>query len=258
MELDHERRGDGSPLLLIHGLGGSRRSWDPILQGLAADREVVLVDLPGHGETPPIDGENSIATLTDAVVSFLDAEDLGGVDVVGNSMGGRIVLELARRGEVGATVALDPGGFWEGWERYFFYGTLAPSIRLVRALQPVMGQITGSAVGRTLLLMQLSARPWALSGDVAGEEMRTFAGSPTFDELLRRLAFGPPQAGPAANGEPVVVGWGKKDRITLPRQAGRALDRFPDASLYWFDSAGHYPHWDSPAEATELILETTG
>ena len=258
MELDHVRRGDGQPLLLIHGLGGSRRTWDPVLEGLAADREVVAVDLPGHGQTPPLDGENSIDTLTDAVASFLDAEDLVGVDVVGNSMGGRIVLELARRGEVGATVALDPGGFWEGWERYFFYGTLAPSIRLVRALQPVMGHITGNAVGRTLLLTQLSARPWALPGDVATEEMRSFADSPTFDELLRRLAFGPPQAGPATNEDPVVVGWGTKDRITLPRQAGRALDRFPDATLYWFDGAGHYPHWDSPAEATELILETTG
>ena len=258
MALEHTHRGDGSPLLLVHGLGGSRRSWDPVVEELAADREVVAVDLPGHGETPPLDGENSIATLTDAVASFLEAEDLAGVDVVGNSMGGRIVLELARRGEVGGTVALDPGGFWEGWERYFFYGTLAPSIRLVRALQPVMGHLAGNPVGRTLLLLQLSARPWALPGDVATEEMRTFAESPTFDELLRRLAFGPPQAGPAANGASVVIGWGSEDRVTLPRQADRALDRFPEATLHWFDGAGHYPHWDAPAEATDLILETTG
>jgi pimeloyl-ACP methyl ester carboxylesterase len=258
MGIEHERHGDGQPLLLIHGLGGSRRSWKPVLEELAAEREVVAVDLPGHGETPPLDGENSIATLSDAIVSFLEAENLTGVDVVGNSMGGRIVLELARRGEVGATVALDPGGFWEGWERYFFYGTLAPSIRLVRALQPVMGRITGSAVGRTLLLTQLSARPWSLPGDVANEEMQAFADTPTFDELLRGLAFGSPQEGPAANSNPVVIGWGTKDRITLPRQADRATERFPDATLHWFDGAGHYPHWDTPGEAAELILETTG
>nr|WP_321112560.1 alpha/beta fold hydrolase [Halorussus salinisoli] len=245
------------PLVLVHGLGGSWRTWTPVLDKLTAEREVIAVDLPGHGETPALSGEVSIDTLADAVTSFLDANDLTGVDVVGNSMGGRLVLELARRGTVGATVALDPGGFWKGWERYFFYATLAPSIRLVRLLQPVMGQLTGSAVGRTLLLSQLLARPWNLSADVAREEMRTFADSPSFDELLRRLAFGPSQPGTDSTPGSVVIGWGRKDRVTLPRQAKRALDRFPSAHLYWFEDSGHYPHWDAPDEATELILTST-
>jgi pimeloyl-ACP methyl ester carboxylesterase len=258
VELNHVRRGTGEPLLLIHGLGGSWRSWGPVLDGLAAEREVIALDLPGHGDTPPLDGETSIATLADAVEGFMEARDLAGVDVVGNSMGGRLVLELARRGEVGDTVAVDPGGFWEGWERYFFFATIAPSIRLVRALQPVIETLTGSAVGRTLLLAQLSARPWDLPADVTLEELRSFADSPVFDELVDRLAFGPPQEGADSTPGSVVIGWGRKDRLTLPRQAGRAMERFPDARLYWFDEAGHYPHWDRPEEATRLILQTTG
>ena len=257
MEMNHVRRGAGEPLLLIHGLGGSWRTWDPVLDELAAEREIVAVDLPGHGETPPLSGEMSIDTLSEAVASFLDANDLTGVDVVGNSMGARLVLELARRGEVGTTVALAPGGFWKGWERYFFYATLAPSIRLVRLLQPVMGRLMHSAIGRTLLLTQLSARPWDLSADVVREEMRTFAESPSFDELLRRLAFGPGQPGTDSTAESVVIGWGRKDRVTLPRQARRAMDRFPEAHLYWFEDSGHYLHWDAPEEATELILAST-
>jgi pimeloyl-ACP methyl ester carboxylesterase len=257
MDLNHIRRGAGRPLLLVHGLGGSWRTWTPILDELAAEREVIAIDLPGHGETPPLSGEASVDTLADAVVSFLDANDLSGVDVVGNSMGARLVLELARRGEVGTTVALDPGGFWEGWERYFFFATLAPSIRLVRLLQPVMGHITSSAVGRTLLLLQLSARPWDLSADVTAAEMRTFAESPSFDELLRRLAFGPGQPGADATAEPVVIGWGRKDRVTLPRQAKRAVERFPDARFHWFEDSGHYPLWDAPDETVELILTST-
>ncbi|WP_265110161.1 alpha/beta fold hydrolase [Halosolutus halophilus] len=257
MEMHHIRRGTGEPLLLVHGLGGSWRTWTPVLDELAAEREVIAVDLPGHGETPPLFGEVSIDTLAGAVTSFLDAHDLEGVDVVGNSMGGRLVLELARRGTVGATVALDPGGFWTGWERYFFYATLAPSIRLVRALQPVMDRLTASAVGRTLLLAQLSARPWELSADVAREELRTFAGSPSFDELLRRLAFGPGQPGTDSTPGPVVIGWGSKDRVTLPRQAKRAVNRFPSAQVYWFEGCGHYPHWDAPDEAARVILVAT-
>ncbi|ELY60566.1 alpha/beta hydrolase fold protein [Natronococcus amylolyticus DSM 10524] len=257
MELNYRRRGTGEPLLLVHGLGGSWRTWTPILDALAAERDVIAVDLPGHGETPSLSGEVSIDTLATAVTSFLEARDLEGVDVVGNSMGGRLVLELARRGTVGSTVALAPGGFWTGWERYFFYATLAPSIRLVRLLQPVMGRLTASAVGRTLLLAQLSARPWALPADVTREEMRTFADSPAFDELLYRLGFGAGQSGTDSAPGSIVIGWGQEDRVTLPRQAKRALNRFPNAQLYWFEECGHYPHWDAPEETVRLILAGT-
>ncbi|MGI8430523.1 MAG: alpha/beta fold hydrolase [Solirubrobacteraceae bacterium] len=110
--MHHARTGHGKPLLLIHGLGSSLRTWDTIRESLAAQREVVAIDLPGFGATPPLAGKPTIAALTDAIVTFLTESELSGVDVVGSSMGARIALELARRGEVGATVALAPGGFW--------------------------------------------------------------------------------------------------------------------------------------------------
>jgi pimeloyl-ACP methyl ester carboxylesterase len=110
--MNHIRRGTDKPLLLIHGLGGSWRSWNPLLNDLAAQREVIAIDLPGFGNTPPLLGEVSIRTLADAVTEFLTAQDLIGIDAVGSSMGARLVLELARRGGMlGAVVSLDPGGF---------------------------------------------------------------------------------------------------------------------------------------------------
>lgn len=258
MEMNYIREGSGEPLVLIHGLGGSWRTWEPVLDELAEERDVVVPDLPGHGDTPPLSGEMSIETLADAVGSFLEATDLEGVDVVGNSMGGRLVLELARRGDVGATVALAPGGFWKGWERYFFYGTLAPSIRLVRALESVHSQVAASPMGRTMLFAQFSAHPSDLPASVARDELQSFADSPSFDELLYRLAFGPEQPGTDSTPGPVVIGWGRKDKVTLPRQAERAMDRFPNAGLHWFEDAGHYPHWDAPRETIEFILDATG
>ena len=254
------RLGQGRPLLLIHGLGGSWRSWGPILHDLAREREVIAVDLPGFGESPPLQGEVSIETLARAVTEFLAAEGLTGVDVVGSSMGGRLVLELARRGVVGSTVSLDPGGFWQGWERRFFYTSIAVSIRLVRLLRPIMPAITGSAIGRTLLLPQFSPRPWRLSPAVTLDEMRSYAASPSFDELLRSLAYGPAQEGAAPGSLPgrLVIGWGRQDRVCLPVQAGRAKALFPDARIHWFEACGHFPHWDKPAETTRLILDSTG
>lgn len=257
--MHHVRMGAGRPLLLLHGLGGSWRSWTTVLDALAAQREVIAVDLPGHGATPPLAGEASIATFADAVTAFLDAHGLRGVDVVGSSMGARLVLELARRGVVGAVVSLDPGGFWRGWERTFFGATIGASIRLVRLLQPAMPAIARSALGRTLLLSQLSARPWRLPGDVVLQEMRDYAAAPSFDPLLASLARGPAQQGmPAGTAtRPIVIVWGRSDRVCLPRQAARAVARFPDAHLHWFDACGHFPHWDAPARTAELILRST-
>src|SRR5512132_3959902 len=162
MTLNHARRGSGSPLLLVHGLGAGWRSWSPILDDLAESREVIAVDLPGFGETPPLTGEVSIATLTDSVAEFIREQGLDGVSTVGQSLGGRMVRELARRGG-GDTVALDPGGFWSDRELVLFGATLRPSIALVRALRGALPALLGSPVGRPLLLAQLSARPWALS-----------------------------------------------------------------------------------------------
>jgi pimeloyl-ACP methyl ester carboxylesterase len=257
MEMNFIRRGTGRPLLLLHGIGGSWRSWQTILDGLAQEREVLAVDLPGFGDTPPLHGPATIATLADAVTDFLRARGLLGIDAVGSSMGGRLVLELARRGGVlGTVVALDPGGFWQGWEIPLFYYTGNVVLNLVRALQPVMPALTHNVVTRTLLLAQYSAHPWRVPGPVVLDELRTYALAKSFDELLYELAYGEQQQG-APQGSlaaPLVIGWGRQDRVCLPSQAQVALEKFPDARLYWFDNCGHLPQWDQPAEATRLIL----
>jgi pimeloyl-ACP methyl ester carboxylesterase len=54
------------------------------------------------------------------------------------------------------------------------------------------------------------------------------------------------------------VGWGRQDRVCLPRQAARVLQAFPDARLHWFDRCGHFPQWDAPRETERLILRVTG
>ena len=106
------RRGTGTSLLLLHDLGRSWRSWGPILDGLSAEREVIAIDLPGFGETPPLHGEVSIRTLADAVTEFMTVNNPIGIDAVVSSLAARLVLELARRGGMlGAVVSLDPGGF---------------------------------------------------------------------------------------------------------------------------------------------------
>ncbi len=253
------REGTGQPLLLVHGLGSTARSWDLIRPALAAQREVIAVDLPGFGKTPPLAGPVTVATLTDAVEGFIRREGLGHAGLAGSSMGARMVLELARRGHPGAVVALDPGGFWDDVQVKVFGATVKASVALVRSIQPALPALTRSAAGRTALLAQFSAHPWRLPADLVLTELRGFKSSASIYEALADLVHGPRQEGAPAGSlqGTVVIGWGRQDLVTLPTEARRAAALFPDATLHWFEHCGHFPHWDQPDEASELILAAT-
>jgi pimeloyl-ACP methyl ester carboxylesterase len=259
MFLNYVRRGAGKPLLLLHGLGSSLKVWDLIIDELAIHREVIALDLPGFGQSPALVGEVSIPTLADAVTDFLTQHQLLGIDAVGNSMGARLVLELARRGQVvGAVVALDPGGFWQGWQVAYFYHSVRLSAHLSSLIQPILPPLVSHPVSRTLLFAQFSAHPWTIPARVALNEFREFLPTPSFTKLLDSLAHGPPQQGAPLDSIPnLVIGWGRQDRICPPSQAKRALALFPDAQLHWFSNCGHVPQLDVPAETVALILAVT-
>jgi pimeloyl-ACP methyl ester carboxylesterase len=259
MSIQYDRRGSGKPLLLVHGLGSSRQAWSVVALALAGHREVIVIDLPGHGESPADRDSGTFAGLARSLDDWLVEERLVGVDMVGSSMGARLVLEMARRGRAGGVVALDPGGFWKGWERSFVKATLTASGALLRSLRPALPKLAQTAAGRTMLLAQLAARPWALNGDLVAKELVGICDTATFQDLVRDLASGPAQSGPAAPGSgPIAIGWGRHDRLCFPRQASRAKRAFPDARVFWFENSGHFPNWEQPGETVDLILDTLG
>lgn len=253
------RRGDGRPLVLVHGLS-NLHNWDLVVPALAEQREVIAVDLPGFGQSPPLSGSVNVASLTDALQAFLAEQGLADVDVVGSSMGARMVLEMARRGHRGNVVALNPGGFWSDAGAKYLGATVGPSIAMVRRIQPLLPALTRTPLGRTALLLQFSAKPWRLDRELVLQELRNFNTSPSMDGALDALVHGPKQQG-APRGSlrgRVVIGWGEKDRVTPPGQAQRALSLFPEANVHWFDACGHFPHWDRPEETVSVILGATG
>src|SRR5436305_15277600 len=97
--LNHVRRGSGEPLLLLHSLGGSLVQWSPVIDALAAEREVVAVDMPGFGDSAPLaEGvEPTAPILATAVLDFYESLEVNGYpDVAGISLGGWTALECAR------------------------------------------------------------------------------------------------------------------------------------------------------------------
>jgi pimeloyl-ACP methyl ester carboxylesterase len=96
--LAYDRTGRGEPLVLLHGQGFSRRCWDPIVDTLAAQRDVIAVDLPGHGDSPrqPKGTGSAPHDLAVAVAELLDELGLSTAHAAGNSSGGWVALELGR------------------------------------------------------------------------------------------------------------------------------------------------------------------
>ncbi len=256
MAMHHVRRGAGKPLVLVHGLGSSHKAWCLVALALSRHREVIAVDLPGHGETPTESDSGTFAGLARSLDAWLDSERLSSADLVGSSLGGRLVLEMARRGRTGAVIALDPGGFWQGWERHFIATSLLTSGLLLRSLRPLLPMLSHNAASRSALLAQLTARPWDLSGALVAAELKSFANTLTFDALVQDLAYGPEQEGcRTSSTKPVTIGWGRHDRLCFPAQALRAQSVFPGSRLVWFERSGHFPMWEEPEETVRTILE---
>jgi len=259
IEIEASRQGSGSKLLLVHGLGGSGETWSPIVPLLAGQREILTIDLPGHGGTAARADSGTFAGLADDLQDYIEQNALRDVDVVGFSLGGRLVLEMARRGCVGNVVALNPGGFWRGWERTYFKWTLIASQKLLSGLKGQLGMLSGSSISRTALLAQLSARPWALDRAMVEKELISFAETPTVVPLIKDLASTPAQSGPASQqAGRVTIVWGEKDRLCPPRQAPRACAAFPQAAFHCITGSGHYSIWDRPSDVADIILESTG
>ncbi|WP_245877603.1 alpha/beta fold hydrolase, partial [Streptomyces glaucescens] len=92
-----------------------REGWAPVIDLLAQDREVVAVDLPGFGDSPPLpDTRPTVQALATEVALWFSTVGLTRPPVVGNSLGGAVALELARAGAVASAVALSPIGLWTG------------------------------------------------------------------------------------------------------------------------------------------------
>src|SRR3954451_20504712 len=99
MSLAYVRRGGGPPLVLIHGIGSQWQMWEPVLDRLPRESEVIAVDLPGFADSPPRPGAPSVEALAEAVTHFLDELGLERPHAAGNSLGGGVALEMGRQGD---------------------------------------------------------------------------------------------------------------------------------------------------------------
>jgi pimeloyl-ACP methyl ester carboxylesterase len=252
--LAFDRTGAGAPLVLIHGLGSRRQIWDPVVPVLAERHDVLAVDLPGFGDSP-VGAGTTIAKLLAALERFLDGHGLHRPHVAGNSLGGAIALELARRDRAASVTAFSPIGFWHAPGRAWCQWALGGSRWLAARTRPALPRLLTSTAGRAMLTGIAFGRPSRLDPATALADIDAIIAAPGFAEASASFT-GYRFTDPAE--VPTTIAWGSRDLLlTYRTQARRAREVIPRARHVTMPHSGHTPFYDDPPLAAGLILETT-
>jgi pimeloyl-ACP methyl ester carboxylesterase len=243
--LAHDRVGRGAVLLLLHPLGADRRVWDPVLETLAERREVLAVDLPGFGESPPLAENPTPRALAKVLAAFLQSNGVTRPHVAGNSLGGWVALELALMGQARSATAIAPAGLWSA--------PLLPkrgtARRVARAALPLIVPVTGTAVGRRLLLNGTVAYPARVPAHDAAHLVRSYATAPGFNAVNNAMRAGRFEALERIR-VPVTLAWPEHDRLV-----GRPTWLPDTVKSRVLERCGHIPMWDEPAQVAKLLLD---
>jgi pimeloyl-ACP methyl ester carboxylesterase len=249
--LHYTRAGEGPPLLLVHGLGGTGAIWRPVAERLAAERDVIAVDMPGFGRSTPLaDGTApTAANLAAAVIGFCEDLGVSRPHVAGNSLGAWVGLEMARAGAASSVGGLSPAGLWRK--------PLGPRKRerwnQGQRLRPLVSALLRTRRGRALLLRTTVADPERVPAADAAAWVNGYLDSPAYpaaNREMRSSAFEHPEEIKV----PVTIAWGKLDRLLrAPRP-----ERMPPQTRYLeLPGCGHTPTWDDPELVTKVLLEAS-
>jgi pimeloyl-ACP methyl ester carboxylesterase len=260
----YRRAGSGPPLLLIHGWGGSSRYWLGAFAELPARHDLVAIDLPGFGASPPLAGSTTLASLAGAALALADALGLTRLALAGHSLGAAVALIVAAsRPGLATRVALASFGLPRGPAEAAALAALHGQLRLGASLWSpwlalwspwlaAAGPLRAAAWSTPPLPALLAAPVLGQSREVSASALAIGAADLAVMDAragLESLAIaGDPAviAAAAALRAPALVLGGHDDPLYGP-DAARALQRaIPDAGLLLFERCGHIPMAELP------------
>ena len=258
------RAGEGEPLVLVHGFTATWRCWLPVIAELVPRFEVIAPTLHGHdGGPPPPDGPaHSIGHAADHFESMLDALGVETAHFAGNSMGGALSLEMAKRGRARSVVAISPGGGWKA-------GDQAEAERIIKwfTRTRALGMRTDKYTERIMRrpgIRRFAMRDVMTRGDqMPAQEAVLLARSAlrcsVVDDVFATIRSGEGRVVDLDRIScPVLVAWGDKDRILpMDRHADGFRRDIPGVQFRVMPGLGHTPMWDDPIGIAALIAEFT-
>lgn len=257
------RAGSGAPVVLLHGFTAAWRIWHPILADLVARYEVIAPSLPGHhgGPSYPTDRPIGFEHSTDAVEGLLDDLGVGSAHFVGNSMGGGIALELAKRGRARSVVALAPAGGWslgdgEGPRIGSFFAKQIKMLKRTRAWSERIMRRPGT---RRLAFREIMRHGEFVSPAAAAEISQAALDCSISQRAIQALLADTAELTISDLDRitcPVLLATPQFDRV-LPgsRHASRYRREIPGMTAVTLTDCGHVPMWDDTRFVTRLIVE---
>lgn len=249
--------GAGPPLLLIHGLFDLLETWERLIPLLSDRFKLYAIDLPGFGKSPlPMEWEESLSGMIEAVVSFLDGKGIEKTTIVGSSMGGGVALGVAARHpeRINQIVLINP------------YGFPSPPVAVEIARSRILGKLLPYLLGRPALrqcakvIFSRSLHDPRLITDALIEQVTApFATLRQRRELFRFLRGISTEAMRQIDAllpqiqQPVLILWGENDRWLTIDHAQRLHQHLPNSRLITLPDCGHLPQMDKPKEVAEAI-----
>jgi pimeloyl-ACP methyl ester carboxylesterase len=254
------RQGHGPPLVLFHGVLCSATVWETVVPLVAAHHDAIALTALGHkGGSPAQERPARFAHVIDDAERTLDRLGIAKAHLAGNSMGGWVALELARRGRAESVCALSPAGCW----------TAAEAAAAGSAGDRLRAAIRQARFGRPfipLLAYSRRFRRWAMRLNAAHGDRLTPSQMAARAEDLLQCAIAPDLLGTdealapfASLPCPVTIAWAERDRVLPMRTHGeRAKQMLPGARFVVLNDVGHVPMFDAPELVARTLLETTG
>jgi 4,5:9,10-diseco-3-hydroxy-5,9,17-trioxoandrosta-1(10),2-diene-4-oate hydrolase len=263
--LHYHRAGDGPGLLLLHGSGPGVSGWanfGPNVAAFAQGFTVVVPDQPGFGASyrPPLSG-SYFATAVEAVLRVLDAEGLDTVDVVGNSLGGSVAVQLTldHPDRVRRLVLMGPGGIsppllapqpTEGIRLLVEFCEDPTRERLVSWMRAMVGD-------QRFLTEERVEQRWRTASAPGGIDfVRDFYRAAMAAMRSGRSAPGVPVwARLGGIAQPTLLTYGRDDRVTPLEGALHPLRNIRNAELHVFPNCGHWAMQERQSDFERVVLE---
>jgi pimeloyl-ACP methyl ester carboxylesterase len=234
--------------------------WQPVLESLERGHDVLAVNLAGHVGGPELESgiEPSVGALVDAVERDMDDAGFETAHIVGNSLGGWIALELARRGRARSVVAISPAGGWESGTRAEkrLRALFQRNHRMSKRVLPRLDKLMRRPRLRRMMLWQVAARGERVPAAVAAQMVRDSVDCSVYFELMDAIMRdGTPKSLDGIT-VPVALVWGTRDRILPPKRYSDRLRRMvPDAQWVELKGLGHVPMSDDPELVSRTIAD---
>jgi pimeloyl-ACP methyl ester carboxylesterase len=254
--LAYERHGTGPPLVLLHGLGHRRQAWNAVLPLLTSDRTVIAVDLPGHGDSPPLvaAGRPAVRAMAEELFALFGELELDRPHVAGNSLGGALALIAGANGLASTVTGLSPAGFWaHRWELRYVKTIFVTAQVAGQVARPLVPALVRSPTGRRVIDGAFVSRPSRMPAEQALADSAAFLKA--HDAVYAVLADGITFTQTVPADVPVTIAWGAKDRLLPPRQVRGARQRLPHARFVALPGCGHVPMTDDPELVARVLLD---